>query len=115
MVWWGRAGLVEPTKARMYQRVDPVVEIISYFYNDEKVEEAHVELGHSSDWSVSDVDTWKRIWSFFYECPIPFYECVFTWLKLKLPFNRFNEGMLGNMKISHSQLHPVVWALVKVY
>lgn len=52
---------------------------------------------------------------FFYECPIPFYECVFTRLKLKLPFNGFNERMMGNMKISPSQLHPVVWALVKVY
>lgn len=67
MVKRERSCLVESVDARMYHWVGlKLVGIISYFDNVEKVEEAHVEVGCSSDWSVSHIDTSKRIASFLW-------------------------------------------------
>lgn len=69
MVQWGHTCLVDLYDTLLYRRVDvELVGMISYFYSDDRVEEAHVEMGPSSEWLVSHVDIGKRICNFFNGC-----------------------------------------------
>lgn len=69
------------------------------------MENTIVEVGSPLDWVLVPVDSNKRIYSSFDGCFIPFYECLFTQLNFRLPFNGFEVGVLKHMKITPSELH----------
>lgn len=116
MVQHGLAGLVEPEDVGMYYWGDPeLVKTISFYGSADTLEDAHVDVGLSAACLVSPVNTSKRICSCFEWCDIIFCECIFSLLIFMFPFNGFEEGALRCLKISHSQLHLVARAFVKIF
>lgn len=66
MAQWERDDLVEPTDVGQYCCVDlKLVGIISFYVSATSVKDAHVEVGPSSDWLASHVNSEKRICSSF--------------------------------------------------
>lgn len=87
----------------MYCWVDPkLVGTIYFFDNTKKMEEAHIEWGPSFLWPASHVDVGKRIYNYFDECFVPFYQCPFTRLKFRLPFSGYKMGLFRCMNIAPS-------------
>lgn len=108
MVRRGLASLVEPEDVGMYRWGDPKLVItISFYGSADTLEDAHIDVGSFAACLVSPVKFSKRICSFFDRCGILFYECIFSLLIFRFPFNGFKEGALRCLKISHSQLHLV--------
>lgn len=73
---------------------------IYFFDNSKKVDEAQIKLCSSSYWSVSHVDIDIKVYSYFDICFVPFYECLFTRLKSRFLFSKFEEELLKRMNIS---------------
>lgn len=57
----------------------------------------------------------ERICSEYGDCPIPFYECTFQVLGLRLPFNAFKMKVIKHMVLNSSQLQLARWAYVKIF
>lgn len=79
------------------------------------MDEAQRGTSPSSNWFVSHVDIDKRIYSSFDRCFITLYDCLFTQLRLMLPFSGFEEESLNRLDVSPSQLHPSTWAFSRVF
>lgn len=86
---------------------------VSYFNSVSHLERAYTDVGLAYDWSVSHVETYKRICNFFNRSSIPFYESFFSRLKFRLTSNYFEK--MKHFQITLSQLHSLVWEFFKMF
>lgn len=90
MIKHGRPNLVWLPYSGLYPWVDfEIVGTASIYGHLKKMDGAHVEVGLSSDWVVSHIGEGKIICNCYDGCTIPFYECLFTQLKFRLPFTSY--------------------------
>lgn len=81
--------------------MDPkLVGTISVFNSVKKVDEAQIKKDPSFNWFVSHIDDGKRTCNSFGRCFIPFHECLFTRLRLRLPFSGFEEELLNRLYVT---------------
>ena len=71
----------------MYDWVDAKITSISSALSTKvALGDANIMVGDPSEWSVLPVLGEKRICKSFDDCMVPFYECLFTGIRLRLPF-----------------------------
>lgn len=66
-------------------------------------------------WQVECIVTGKRICSIYDVFCLPMYDVLFRELHGMLPFTIFEVRLLSHMRIAHSKLHPLSWALTKAF
>lgn len=70
----------------------------------------------SSNWSVSNIESNQRLYSFLSWCFVSFLVCLFSRLGFNPPpLNYFKVGALNHLRVSFSQLPLVSRAYVKVF
>lgn len=98
---------VQPPDFGLYNWIDPELEGTIFVYSHfKKMEDSCKKVDLFSDWAISFINEGKTICSRYDICVVPFYECLCTQFKFKLPFSVFEEGFLNHLAISPSQLHP---------
>lgn len=70
---------------------------------------ARIMVGDPLEWLTLLVEPKKRICISFDDCVISFYECMFTRIRLWLPFNDFEVVVLKYLKFALSQHYPGSW------
>lgn len=116
MVKWRRANLATPPDVGIEHWVDSELEgTISVFDSAVKVEETHIEMDPYSDWFVSHIDANNKICNSFDMCYVPFYECLFTQLRLRFPFSGLKQKFLNHLDTALYHLHLFSQAFVNVF
>lgn len=73
------------------------------------------EAGLSSDWGVLTPSENDRIYNKYDVYTILFYECAFSVMGLRFPFNTFKVEVIKHPVMDPLQLHPICCAYVKVF
>lgn len=74
-----------------------------------------IRVYNSLEWSILPVPKEKKICTSFDDCMVPFYECWFTRVGLRVPFSEFDVIVLKNLKVASSNLHLRSWACIRVF
>lgn len=78
-----------------------------------KIKSFNQDVGPSSNWSFSHIESGQRICNPFNRCLVPFHKCLFYRLRFRLPLNKFKVGVLNHLRVFPSQLRLVSWAYMK--
>lgn len=73
------------------------------------------KVGSPSDCKISRIPIDKRVCHEFKECYIPFYECIFEKLGVRLPLTTFENEVLYHLRIPPWKLHTCAWDFVRVF
>lgn len=86
---------------------EKVLSTSSTFSIESILSDVEIMVGDPTEWSVLPMLGEKRICSSFDDCMIPFSECLFTRIGLRLPFypSKFEVFFLKNLKVVRSQLY----------
>lgn len=76
-----------------------------HFFDSTSQFVAFLDVGPPSDWGVLTPGKNDRICSRYGECATSFYECIFSILGLRLPFNVFEVEVLKHLIVATSQLY----------
>lgn len=74
------------------------------FNNAQSLEGSYLNMGLSFGWFVFHIPPNKRVCSSFDGCLVPVYECLFSTLGFRIPFNDFEVDVLNHLRIPNS--HP---------
>jgi len=88
-------------------------EIVSYYQSVDQLNEMSWSLPGS--WALAGPKRAKKACSHFRGCGVITYNILNWELDAFAPFNSFELGVLHHLKVAPSQLHPLSWAIVKVY
>lgn len=91
------------------------LDIVSILVGKSGMDHAFSKVGPSLDWALLPPEVDKRIYSKYDGCVIHLHECLFSMIGFYLPFDKFEVGVLSHIVIAPSQLHPVIWAYIKVF
>lgn len=86
--------------AREYDWVDTkIVGSSSVMRSEIVIDDAVIMVGDPLEWLILLVGLKKRICSSFDDCMIPLYECLFTRIRLCLPYYSFKLVVLKHLKV----------------
>lgn len=113
------SGTIMHRKEKKYTLVawvDPEVSVTVYiFVWEANLWKDFLQVGPPSNWVVMIPEEYKKICVKYSVCVIPFYECTFSILGLRFPFNDFKVYILNHLMISPSQFDLVSWDFIKVF
>lgn len=92
-----------------------MLDIISAFIDESGLDHTFIKIGHSSDQKVLPPREEIMISNKYDGCVIPLHEWLFSLIGFNILFQKFRMDVLNHLVISHSQLHPVSWAYIKVF
>lgn len=82
-----------------------IMDTPSILSNDVSIYAIRIMFNDPLKWLALPVKLEKRICSSFDDCVISLYECMFTRIRLRLPFSNFEVAVLKHLRVSPSQLH----------
>lgn len=94
---------------------DDVLREVSYFKSDEELQEITWVDRLASKWRVEAPGVSKWVSDEYNGCCLTMYEILVRELDVNVPFSGFEMRVLTHLKIMPSQLHPLSWALMKVF
>ncbi|MCH84421.1 hypothetical protein A2U01_0005253, partial [Trifolium medium] len=88
----------------------------SKYSDDDSVSNLVVNVGPPCDWFSHPIVGDDRLCSpFDRDCFILMYKCMFDVIGLRFPLSSFEVGVINDLRIFPSQLHPLSWAHVRAF
>lgn len=96
-------NLIDRTNTLEYDCLDSKIMVTpSVLSTCAKVEAVDIVVDDLLEWFALRVDPDNKICSSINECVVPLYECLFTRIRLRLPFFNFEVSFLKHLKVTPS-------------
>lgn len=79
------------------------------------VTESDIMVENTPNYAILPLGLDEMTCSSFEGCSVPLYECLFTRLRIRLPFFKFEVVVIDHFNTSPSQLHYEAWDFMKVF
>lgn len=100
-------GINKPQEDTQLSRMDLVYSsTTSVFTKPGSLDDLFIQVGFSSDWGIMILSYGERIYDKYDAYVIPFYECTFSTMGIRLPLIVLKVDVLNYLATTLAQVHP---------